>query len=84
MTTARAPFDAVTPDSLNFTFPAALGDPRSPGTPSSPISLPSESPLDRTRQKFNKLYRSAKDVVKNNTGMLLVAASQVSFVSLSH
>lgn len=80
MTTARAPFVAGTPDRPTF-FADPQHDPRRGSIhlppAASQVLASSSGWLQRPRAVWGTFLKTAKDVVDNNVGMLLVAASQV-------
>lgn len=81
MTTTRTPFDASTPDRAAFALSA-----RDHATfiPAPLARLPqSDSLVDRLRSRSSAFLRRVKEVAGNNSGMLLIAASQVRPSSLS-
>ncbi|GJE93527.1 DMT family transporter [Phanerochaete sordida] len=85
MTTARAAYVASTPDRSTF-FPSPEHDPSGIRPPTNTPVLPAAgtvSYLDRAQDSWNVFKRKTREVVKNNTGMLLVAGSQGFFALMN-
>ena len=75
MTTLRTPYEAATPD--RSTFPPLdedLVDSPEPIDPSAAVSAAE----DEDESVWRRSISNSRKIVRNNTGMLLVAASEVS------
>lgn len=82
MTSSRTTYAAGTPDRPTF-FRAPEDDPTGirgipiTGTNGSAVHLAPPGVMERVGTAWRNIPKKSREVVKNNTGMLLIAASQV-------
>lgn len=78
MTTTRTAYTAGTPDRPVF-FSNPQDDPRlsDPGASTPSLSLKTEGVGEKLQGKWHGIVEKTRDVCRNNTGMLLIGASQV-------
>ncbi|OCH84839.1 DUF6-domain-containing protein [Obba rivulosa] len=78
--TSRTPYQSLTPEVCNFDIPlGTLHITSKPTFEAQPRAYEPESLCERIRTRWRRALARAKETVDNNTGMLLVAASQAFF-----